>query len=208
MSARRSDRAEPAPAYQLEVTLQGSSPPIWRRLRVAGDTTLQALHQVLQRAMGWNDSHLYQFELDERRFAEPDPDDEFEEAEPPEDARGARLHDLGLVQGRELTYVYDFGDWWEHRIQVEAVFTPIPGEAYPCCLAGERACPPDDCGGIPGYEDLLEALRDPHHPEHESMSEWAPRGFDPEAFDLAKVNARLKALQRGKPRRPRGPGSK
>src|SRR5437879_2767011 len=99
----------PAEAYQLEIRLAESKPPIWRRLRVLGDTPLHTLHMIIQHAMGWTNSHLYRFELGDRRFSEPDPDDDYSD-EPAEDARRMRLRDLGLRQGGECSYIYDFGD--------------------------------------------------------------------------------------------------
>jgi hypothetical protein len=189
-------------AYQLEITLAESKPPIWRRLRVLGDTSLDSLHMIIQQAMGWTNSHLYQFQVSDRRFSDPDPEDEYSE-EPPEDAGLKRLGDLGLRQGSEFSYVYDFGDWWEHRVLVEAIFGPISGESYPCCIAGARACPPEDCGGVHGYAELLSALHNPRHPEHAQWSEWVPAGFDPEAFDPTDATELLQhAKKRRRARRP------
>jgi hypothetical protein len=194
-------------AYQLEITLTESKPRIWRRLRVLGDTSLHSLHLIIQHAMGWTNSHLYQFELAERRFSEPDPEDEYSD-EPAEDAGRARLGDLGLNQGSEFSYVYDFGDWWEHRVLVEAIFAPLPGEAYPCCVGGARAGPPDDSGGVHGYAELVSALRDPRHPEHAQWSRWVPAGFDPEAFDPTETTELLQHFHGKKRRMARRPTSR
>jgi hypothetical protein len=150
VSRKQAKRATiPSEAYQLEITLAESKPPIWRRLRVLGDTSLDSLHMIIQHAMGWTNSHLYQFEVADRRYSEPDPEDDYSE-EPPEDARRKRLRDLGLRQGSEFSYIYDFGDWWEHRVLVEAVFPPLAGESYPCCIGGARAGPLEDSGGVHG----------------------------------------------------------
>jgi hypothetical protein len=178
--------------YDLEVALIGPKPRIWRRVRVTDDASLQTLHSILQATMGWMNSHLYQFEIAERHFSDPDPtvDDEME------DARRVRLRDLPLREGSRFSYVYDFGDWWEHDIVVEAIAPMAADERVPCCTAGSRACPPEDVGGIPGYEEFLAALRNPRHPEHAALSEWAPPGFDPEAFDLAQIDRLLGHLRR------------
>ena len=154
--------------------------------------------------MGWTHSHLYQFEVADRRFSEPDPDDDYSDR-PPEDARRTRLRDLGLSLGIEFSYVYDFGDWWEHRVLVEAVFAPLAEEPYPCCVAGARAGPPDDAGGVHGYAQILSALGNPRHPDHAQWSEWVPAGFDPEAFDPGETTARLQYFHGKKRRRARRP---
>ena len=203
MSSKRVEEpASSVEAYQLEITLAESRPAIWRRLRVLGDTSLDSLHLIIQHAMGWTNSHLYQFEVAERRFFEPDPESEYPD-EPPEDARRSRLNDLGLRQGSEFSYVYDFGDWWEHRILVEAIFVPLPEELYPCCVAGARAGPPEDAGGVHGYAELLSALRNPRHPEHAQWSEWVPAGFDSEVFDAAETTELLQHFHDKKRRRSR-----
>lgn len=198
MPARRTAERRPAVhVYQLELTLADIEPRIWRRLRVADDVTLHSLHLTFQYTMGWNDSHLYEFEVGGRRFSEPDPDDDHFE-EPAEDACRTRLRALGLRVGSEFKYVYDFGDGWEHRIVIESVSALRTGESVPRCMGGARAAPPDDSGGPHGYEELLVALRDPHHPEHRSASEWVPTGFDPESFDAEATTALLERFQ-GKP---------
>ena len=105
------------------------------------------------------------------------------------------LGEIAPIAGRRFRYVYDLGDGWMHDILVEAIQAPKTPLKYPVCLAGERACPPEDCGRLPGYAALLETLSDPTHPEHEDMVEWVGGGFDPEAFDLAKVNRKLRLLK-------------
>ncbi len=104
---------------------------------------------VIQQAMGWTNSRLYPFEIGDRRFSRPDPEDD-DSDEPPEDVRRTRLCDIGLRQGSEFSYVYDFGDWWVHRVLVEGIFAPVDGEAYPCCIGGARAGPLEDSGGVHG----------------------------------------------------------
>ena len=200
MAARGTLRAtSPEQVWQLEVVLSDSEPPIWRRLRVLGSTPLHSLHLILQHAFGWTNSHLYQFEIGDRRFAQPDPEDAYSE-NPPQDARRFRLQDLGFEQGSEFAYIYDFGDWWKHRIHVEAVSQVEIKEKYPCCVGGARAGPPDDCGGVHGYHELLAALANPRHPEHPQWSEWVPSDFDPEAFSAEDTTRTLQRLH-GKARR-------
>jgi len=177
--------------YRLKVTLLGSRPPIWRRLRVRGDTTLAGLHAILQVAMGWLDSHLHTFEVYGITYADPSP-----EWEPPvSDECRPTLTGLGLVTGSRFTYEYDMGDGWRHEIVVEAVTdaeTARPRRA--ACIAGRRACPPEDVGGIGGYAYFLEAIRDPKHEEHKDMLEWIGREFDPEAFSVEETDEELRGL--------------
>ena len=169
--------------YQIKVTLQHLRPPVWRRFQVAGDTKLGKLHRVLQNVMGWTDSHLHAFAMGEETYGAPDPD--FPTGMHSE--RNIRL-DAIAGEGDTLHYEYDFGDGWEHTLKVEKVLEPEAGARYPRCLAGKRACPPEDCGGPLGYGQLLEIWRDSGHEEHDEVCEWLGEGFDPEAFDSDEVN--------------------
>jgi len=177
----------PTSVHQLKITLTGIRPPIWRRLQVSSSMNLRRLHDVIQEAMGWTQSHLYQFEVGDMEYGEPD--EEF--GMPIRSAKATPLRKVAPEPGAVFSYEYDFGDSWQHRIEVEKVLPPEPGVRYPRCLAGKRACPPEDVGGIFGYEEFLQAIRDPKHPEHESMLEWVGGAFDPEAFGLRGVNERL-----------------
>ncbi|MGD8966808.1 MAG: LexA family transcriptional regulator [Anaerolineae bacterium] len=181
--------ASEAPVYQIRVTLAGIEPPIWRRVHVPSDITLAELHDVLQAVMGWWDYHLHQFTVGAVTYGVPHPDDWMEVR----DERRVRLNAIA-DEGSRLVYEYDFGDSWEHVLEVERVLEPVPGRRYPVCIEGERATPPEDVGGIWGYELYLEAMQDPDHPEHEEYLEW--RGeFDPELFDLRAVNRALRELR-------------
>jgi Plasmid pRiA4b ORF-3-like protein len=176
----------------VKVTLAGIRPPIWRRLQVASSIDLRRLHDVIQAAMGWTQSHLYRFEVEDMEFGEPDPD--FDYGPPVRSAKATPLRRIAPEAGAKLTYVYDFGDNWQHRIVVERVLPPERGVSYPRCVTGRRACPPEDCSGVWGYEELLQSIRDPKHPEHEAMLEWLGGPFDPEAFDPRAVNETLTNL--------------
>jgi hypothetical protein len=173
-------------AYQLKLTLLGIKPPIWRRILMPGKMNLEDLHYVIQTVMGWDNSHLHLFELGGTEYSDP-----MFKLEEVEDERKVRLDKCGLRKGTSFLYRYDFGDSWEHQIKVEKVLTPEEKLTHPTCMAGERASPPEDCGGIWGYEELLEALSDPDHPDHEDMLEWVGGQFAPEAFDLEGVNKEL-----------------
>src|SRR4051794_24697397 len=177
----------PNQIYQLKITLRDSKPPIWRRVEVPDTVTLAQLHQIIQASMGWYDSHLHQFTVGRIHYGVPDPDD-FEEVR---DERRVRLNQILTEPKQKLVYEYDFGDGWEHVMLLEKVLAPEQGTEYPRCIAGKRACPPEDVGGVWGYASFLEIMRDPKHPEHAEMLEWVGGEFDPEEFDLAVVNQAL-----------------
>ncbi|MBN1632256.1 MAG: plasmid pRiA4b ORF-3 family protein [Thermoleophilia bacterium] len=190
----------PDEIYQIKVTLLDTSPPIWRRLLVPAGMTLEQLHDVLQVAMGWQDCHMHEFHIGQKRFGQPDPDDDLMGLPAAGDERTVRMFSVLGKVGAKAVYTYDFGDGWEHGIAVEKVLPPDPALAYPLCTAGKLHGPPEDCGGIPGYYNLLEALHDPDHEEHEELLEWIGEGFDPEAFSVDEVNRRLRPLQRRRPK--------
>jgi len=188
---RRRTMPSKAQIYQIKVTLNESKPPIWRRIMVAGDATLEKLHYVLQVAMGWTNSHLHQFIVGQTVFGQPHPDYGLEMR----DERRVKLGQIAPGEGFTFRYEYDFGDSWLHNLLVEKVLEPEPGQQYPVCVKGERACPPEDVGGVWGYEGFLEAIGDPDHPEHEDYLEWIGGEFDAEEFDLDAVNEALRALR-------------
>lgn len=183
--------------YQLKVTLLHSQPPIWRRVQVESSVTLDRLHDALQGVMGWTNSHLHGFRLPEpgqrgaRRRLLP-----IESA----DEKATRLADLLRRPKDWCVYDYDFGDSWEHELLLEEVVPCSSPARYAMVLAGRGACPPEDVGGLPGYYHFLKVIKDPKHPEHRDMMEWAGKDFDPAAFDAQKVN---RAFHGGwGPRRP------
>jgi hypothetical protein len=158
---------------------------------VPENISLARLHLVLQVVMGWTNFHLYQFVVGDAIFGEPDPD----ETDPlVRRASAKRLSALAKADVITFTYEYDFGDSWEHEITIEEVLTVDEGAACPVCLAGARACPPEDCGGIEQFEELLETLQDPAHEDHERMWTWVGEDFDPERFDRSAVNRTLVLL--------------
>ncbi len=186
----------PPDIYQLKVTLLDTRPPIWRRLLVPSGFTLEDLHSVIQAAVGWHNSHLHEFRIGQERFGKPDRSDCFRGPSALHSERTAHLFRVLSKVGVKARYTYDFGDSWEHAIAMEKVLPPEAEIAYPVCIAGKLQGPPDDCGGIPGYYNLLEALHDPDHPEHEDLREWIGDEFDPEAFSVNEVNRRLAPIQR------------
>ncbi|MGD9704063.1 MAG: plasmid pRiA4b ORF-3 family protein [Acidimicrobiia bacterium] len=179
--------------HRLKVTLRQVKPPIWRRIEVLSDVKLSELSDVLEAAMGWYGGHLHAFEAGGVHYEMPDPDGfGFNR---PVDERKARLGEVLPTVGSKMRWDYDFGDGWEHDVLVEAIEPRRAEVTYPVCLAGKRACPPEDCGGPWGYGNLLAALGDPTHPEHDELTEWAPPGFDPAAFDAGEVTEDMRAAR-------------
>ncbi|MEX0652536.1 MAG: plasmid pRiA4b ORF-3 family protein [Phycisphaeraceae bacterium] len=216
--------------YTIRITLRDTKPPIWRRLAVPADITLGQLHEVIQIAMGWTDSHLHQYVLRDKAL-KPSRDEirEVDDADAwtgafinrlrgervftatttpfgdPTDMEGEDEDAIPLAEvcpkvKSKLTYEYDFGDGWEHVIEVQKIMKPKPGEEYPRCLAGKKACPPEDCGGVFGYYRMLEVVADPEHEEHEDIVEWLGDDFDHEAFDIDEVNDVLAEWGKGQAR--------
>ncbi len=175
--------------HRLKVTLHDVVPPVWRRIEVPSSMTLGELSPVLEASMGWEGYHLHLFDIDGVTYGMPDPEWEIEDR----DESRFRLGDVLPAAGRSMRWDYDFGDGWEHTVEVEAVVPVERGVTYPRCIAGERACPPEDCGGPWGYAELLEALANPDHPDHERLREWAPLGFDPARFDLEETDRAMRA---------------
>ena len=182
--------------YQIKVTLLWTKLPIWRRLLVPSSLTLAQLHDVLQTAMGWEDCHMHEFTAGKRRFGGPELSEGFMGDPEVESERATRLSAVLARVGAKMIYTYDFGDGWEHSIVLEKRLPPEQDAVYPICLDGQRACPPDDCGGIPGFYHLLEILANPKHKEHNGMLEWVGGAFDPEAFSVDKINKSLSPKRR------------
>ena len=197
---RHQKAVQPARVYQLKVSLRHSEPLIWRRVLVPEEFNLGQLHRVLQCVMNWKDYHLHQFTIGGKRYGVPDPEWTFPGREILSE-RSVQLHEVLHRVGQKFLYTYDFGDGWEHDLRAEAILPADPQASYPLCVAGERCGPPEDCGGIWGYENLLEALRNPDHPEHDDMLEWIGGRFDPESFSLEDINAELKSKFRQKTKR-------
>ncbi len=185
---REPARATSTRVYRLSVTLIDSKPPIWRRVEVPASISLATLHDVLQAAMGWTNSHLHDFEKDGVTYGQSDR--EFGVVRVNE--KRTRLSDVLTRAKASLDYQYDFGDSWLHRVVLEEI-TEGDGRAARV-LDGRRACPPEDCGGIWGYASLLESLANPRSREHKELREWAG-DYDPDVFDLEAANRRLARLR-------------
>lgn len=189
--------------YQFKITLLESKPLIWRKIQVPENFTFWDLHVAIQDAMGWYDCHLHHFRTigvnprDWQYIGIPfDEDDEERLLEGWEENISAWFD---LKKKKAMIYEYDFGDGWQHRVELEKILPREPSAQYPICIGGKRSCPPEDCGGIGGYENLLEIIDDPSNEEHKEIMEWLGNGFDPEEFDAQDVDfssskARLKEL--------------
>ena len=176
--------------YQLKITLRDIHPPIWRRIQVWEDTTLAQLHTILQIVMGWEDYHLHEFVIGRRLYSVPAPDDDMNERKVVDESH-VPLGEVVPRVGTKFAYLYDFGDSWEHDLILEAILLPETTAQYPTCIGGERRTPPEDVGGITGYEEYLAVLADPEHEEHGNMLQWRGQ-FDPESFAPDQVNQGLR----------------
>lgn len=172
--------------YQIKVTLTGIKPPIWRTLLIPSTITLDNLHIVLQIAMGWTNSHLHQYVSGHEIYSLPD--DEFDYDFEIKDESQFKVSQLLKKEKDTLQYEYDFGDGWLHKIVLEKILPFDTSTVLPRCIRGKRNCPPEDCGGVWGYNELLETLQDPSDPEYQELTEWLGEEFDPEYFNIKEIN--------------------
>lgn len=180
---------------ELKIELVVISPTIWRRITVPSSITLDVLHSVIQGAMPWQDYHLHEFEISDHIYeAREIDDDSWDRGDKRKDEKKFTLSSL-VKKGDTFNYTYDFGDGWRHLISVEKVQKDSgrPDLDFPACVAGERACPPEDCGGPHSYDDFIEAFMDSKNPEHRSTKEWAG-AFDPKLFSIQQANAAVGAM--------------
>jgi hypothetical protein len=179
----------PQTVFRLRITIEGVVPTVWRRLLVPGAVRLARLHRIFQAAMGWTDSHLHAFTVGDKCYGmhfDDYPEDEIDETE---------VTVQKAVGGhRRFSYEYDFGDSWEHSVVVEEVSRISRGLKFAVCIDGQNACPPEDCGGVHGYAELLEVLADPAHPDHDRTVQWMGGSFDATSFDLVSTNVALQQL--------------
>jgi len=180
---------------QIRITLRDVEPPVWRRVEVPASLTLKRLHETIQGAMGWLDRHMYEFRVGQRRYGDPaivGPE--------PDLANAAFVKLSSLVENgvARFLYVYDFGDDWRHDITVESVRPAEPGVDYPVFVDGARHCPPEDCGGPPGYQGFLETMGNSDHPEHEEALDWYGEPFDPDDIERDSIDAMLSRIARSR----------
>jgi hypothetical protein len=176
--------------YQFKVALEDSKPPIWRRFFVDSTITFFQFHKILQAVMGWQDYHLFEFNFMGKRILLPTPDP-FESAKKELDANKERVDKHFILEGQKATYIYDFGDYWVHHLALEKILPDDQKMMVPSCLEGERSCPPEDSGGIPGYEDMLSILSNPQDSEYETLFDCLGEDFDSENFNKEEINRYL-----------------
>jgi hypothetical protein len=172
----------------LKITLNDTIPVIWRRVLVANTVKFFDLHHIIQISMGWKNSHLFEFRVGDYKIGYIDRNEAFEDIA---DAGEVALDVLLTKEGLTFTYLYDFGDSWRHTLEIEKIIADKPGNNYPECTGGQLACPPEDSGGIPGFYENLKILKDRKHPEYADVKRWVGRGYDPEKFDIKRVNTEL-----------------
>lgn len=192
---RSRKRGKPRQIYRLKITLLDIEPPVWRRIEVADNTTLAELNLIIQLAMGWTNSHLHQFIIDERFYSDPRFELDFGDVK---DEFKATISSALAGKSIDFLYEYDFGDDWRHHIRVEDVRPAKPDDLLPRCLDGRRAGPPEDVGGSMGYEGFLDAIDNPSHEEHEQYLEWIGGSFDAERLSIGRINRLLKRFANAK----------
>ncbi len=200
--------------FSLKVTLNGSSPQIWRRILVPKDYSFFDLHCAIQNAMGWFDSHLHGFAIAQKgtartiniKFPDPEGEDSFWQDDDYKDERKEKIADYFGKSIKQCVYTYDYGDGWNHTVLFEKELAADSKQKYPECVTGKNACPPEDCGGIWGYYHLIEVINNPKDEEHKDMLEWLgledlkefdPKHFDPNEVEFENPKQRLKEVEKG-----------
>lgn len=185
---------------ELKIELEGIKPKIWRTFQVEADTTFSQLHNIIQKVMGWENAHMYKFTVGKTNLVDSRGEDMGSDwgldIGQPRDIKATKrkLSDLIEKKGQKFSYMYDMGDSWEHILTVKKIFeVEDDNNDFPVVLEGERACPPEDCGGIWGYEEILELLKNPEHPDYEErIEEWLGEDFDPEYFNIDESNKKFR----------------
>jgi len=183
---------------QAKITIQDIEPPIWRRILLPLDLNLAQLHEVIQAAFAWTDSHLHQFIIGGLVYGAPEFNEDYQDERRTFEAAEVRLRDFNTYHVRDpsFLYEYDFGDDWIHRIEIEGLIPRDEDLKHPLCIAGERHRPPEDVGGPPGYAEFLEAWHDKTHEYHRRYRTWAGRSFNPERFDIEVTNKLIRSALR------------
>jgi len=182
--------------YQLKISLKHFKPTIWRRILVPSNTLLIDFHKIIQTTMGWSNCHLHQFVKNRELYSIPY--DGFDDIDVIDyKKKKIRISDLLQNEKDRILYEYDFGDGWEHDIVLEKILPSDTKIKYPVCVKGKMNCPPEDCGGVWGYADMLEIIKQPNHEEYEDIIIWLGKDFDPEYFDIDETNEMLREKDYG-----------
>ena len=194
---------------RLRIELDGIKPVVWRTVEVSLATSLAGLHDVIQAVMLFDNGHLFQFDVGTKRYAIPDP--EWEDVRETVDAQSTKLGALVDRGVASFSYTYDFGDNWQHTVTIETITDADSALDYPRFIDGSRRAPPEDVGGIPGFEQFLDAMAKPRHPERRGLLQWHGRPFNPDDIDLPEINSRIGKIvgapPRGKTTKPQRKGS-
>ncbi|MGL5683021.1 MAG: plasmid pRiA4b ORF-3 family protein [Marinifilaceae bacterium] len=174
--------------YQLKLTLQGTQPPVWRQVRIPANLTMESLHMLIQVLMEWEDCHLYKFQKDNISYVTDNGEEEINDVNVA--IEGLAVENVLKQKGDALTYIYDFGDWWDITIVLEDIVTDY-NVMVPQLIGGERPAPPEDCGGLPGYYQLLQILNDPKNPEYNEIREWVGEYYNADSFDKDFIEEEL-----------------
>jgi len=178
--------------YQIQISLTNSKPEIWRKILVQPNLSLANFHMTIQIVMGWDNSHLHQFIKNKTFYTRKMEDDMTWGDLNNVDYKGLKISDLLKNENDKIDYEYDFGDSWHHDIVLEKILDTSEKTKYPTCIDGKLACPPEDCGGIWGYSDLLKVLNNPGHKDYADLLDWLDGEFDPNYFNIEKTNLNLK----------------
>lgn len=181
--------------FQIHIALKYIKPRIWRRLLVAADTPVEDFHKIIQTTMGWENCHLHHFIKDDLIYSLSSEEDLFGFGNI--DYQGIKIRKLLCFEGDKILYVYDFGDDWVHEIRLEKILSADNRQKHPVCLKGKRACPPEDCGGVWGYQRILEIMENPQHPDYDNTMEWIGEDFMPDYFNVEEINAALRGKNYG-----------
>lgn len=177
--------------YQFKITLKNIKPSVWRRIQVPENYSFWDLHVAIQDSFGWSDYHLHEFTTVDNNYNRVKriglPDEEMMSFDVLLDWEEKISNWFSLDKNKAMNYIYDFGDNWEHRVELEKIIQKEDKNKYPACVKGKRACPPEDCGGVCGYEDKLKIMKDPEYSEHDEIVEWMGEFFDPEEFDCKEI---------------------
>ena len=191
------EKDEDSEVYQLKITISGSNPTIWRRFLVDSEINLYILHNIIQIVMGWTDSHLHHYRENNVFYGTPQPDPgwDFNSKFKTVDERKYKINQILTRPKMKILYEYDFGDSWWHELVLEKILEKDNKVNPPICLDGAMACLPEDCGGIGGYYNMLEIIKNPDEPEYKDMIDWLGDEFDPEKIDLEAINKKLKRIR-------------
>lgn len=178
--------------FQFKIALQGSKPRVYRTIHVEDNRTFYEFHHIIQISMGWLNYHLFQFKTPDYFISDPS----FFDYKEILDSKKVKLNQMFFEEGEKIQYEYDFGDGWIHSIRLEKILPIKLNQTYPVCIRGKRNCPPEDCGGIWNYQNLIEVIVDKKHPDYKEVQEWLGDDFDPDEFNIKQINEELKDLEK------------